>query len=45
MKRFYGNDKIRRMSGGPRHRWDDNIKNYIKEIDHKDAKWVQLANN
>jgi len=26
-----------------RHRWDDNIKEYIRETECQDADWIQMA--
>jgi hypothetical protein len=29
--------------GGPRHRWEDNIKLFIKETVYVDVDWINLA--
>jgi hypothetical protein len=31
------------LLGRPRHRWDDNIKVSLEEIDWEDVEWINLA--
>jgi ribosome biogenesis protein Nip4 len=38
-----GRPEGRRRLGRPRHRWEDNIKMYLREIGFGDVDWIHLA--
>jgi hypothetical protein len=38
-----GRPEGRRPLGRPRHRWEDNIKMYLREIGFGDVDWIHLA--
>jgi hypothetical protein len=40
-----GKPEGRRPLGRPRHRWEDNIKMYLREIVFGDVDWIHLARN
>ena len=42
-KIFIGKPKGKKALGGPRRRWEDNIKMDLKEIDINTRNWVDLT--
>ena len=38
-----GRAEEKRLLGRPRHRWEDNIKMYLKEVGYDAADWIDLA--
>jgi hypothetical protein len=38
-----GRPEGNRLLGGPRHRWEDNIKTHLEEIDWDRVHWLDLA--
>jgi hypothetical protein len=42
---LFGRPEGKRPLGRPRHRWEDNIKMYLREIRIDGANWIRLAQN
>jgi hypothetical protein len=42
-KTLVGKPEVKNPLRGPRHRWDDNIKMYVKERGLKGVDWIHLA--
>jgi hypothetical protein len=42
-KVLVGRPKGRRPLGRPRHRWEDNVKMDLREIEIEGVNWIQLA--
>jgi len=40
---FGGEPEGKRPLGRPRHRWEDNIKMYLKEVGSGGVEWIELA--
>ena len=38
-----GKSDEKRPLGRPRHRWEDNIKMYLQEVDSGGMEWIELA--
>jgi hypothetical protein len=38
-----GKPEENRLPGRPRHRWEDNIKIYLKEVGSGGLDWIELA--
>jgi len=38
-----GKPEGKRPTGRPRHRWDDNIKMYLQEVECGGTDWIELA--
>jgi len=38
-----GKPEGKKPHGGPRHRWEDNIKMYLKEVGCGGKNWIKLA--